>query len=98
MMAVCRIYAEVELADLPVREGKEAKGWLTSVHMEAECAQEHIGVPIKKQEELRALLYTDMKSSSPRSQRRRAQGTAFLEAKGVSTWSRKQAQGTTDQP
>ncbi len=31
-MAVCRIYAEVELADLPVREGKEAKGWLTSAH------------------------------------------------------------------
>ncbi len=38
MMAVCRIYAEVELADLPVREGKEARGWLTSAHMDAECA------------------------------------------------------------
>jgi hypothetical protein len=29
MMGVCRIYAEVELADLPVSKGKEAKGWLT---------------------------------------------------------------------
>jgi hypothetical protein len=26
MMAVCQIYAEVALADLPVREGKEARG------------------------------------------------------------------------
>ncbi len=32
MMEACRIYAEVELADLPVSKGKEAKGWLTSVH------------------------------------------------------------------
>ncbi len=26
MMAVCQIYAEVKLAELPVREGKEARG------------------------------------------------------------------------
>ena len=38
MMAVCQIYAEVELADLPVREGKEAQGWLKSAHQDAERA------------------------------------------------------------
>jgi hypothetical protein len=91
MMAVCRIYAEVELADLPVREGKEAKGWLTSAHQDAECAQDLIGEHIKKKEELRALLYPDMESSSLRSQRRRARGAAFLEAKGAGVKPRKQA-------
>jgi hypothetical protein len=96
MMAVCRIYAEVELADLPVGEGKEAKGWLTSTHMDAECARKHIGARIRKKEELRALLYPDMEDSSPRSQRRRARCAAFLESKGASAWSRKQAQGAAD--
>ena len=43
MMEACRIYAEVELADLPVSEGKKAKGWLTSAHQETERAREHIG-------------------------------------------------------
>ncbi len=47
MMEVCRIYAQVELADLPVSEGKEAKEWLTSTHQEAERAREHIGERIK---------------------------------------------------
>jgi hypothetical protein len=47
MMEVCRIYAEVELADLPVSKGKEAKGWLTSAHQEAERAREHIGERIR---------------------------------------------------
>jgi hypothetical protein len=68
MMTVCRIYAEVELADLPVRQGKEAKGWLTSAHMDADCTRGHIGGHIKKKEELRALLYPGMESSSLRSQ------------------------------
>jgi hypothetical protein len=43
-----RAYAEIELADLPVSKGKEAKGWLTSAHQEAERAQEHIGERIKE--------------------------------------------------
>ncbi len=47
MMAVCRIYAEVELADLPVREGKEALGWLRSAHRNIEYACEHIGMRIR---------------------------------------------------
>ena len=41
MMEACRIYAEVELADLPVSKGKEAKGWLTSAHQEVERARTH---------------------------------------------------------
>jgi hypothetical protein len=57
MMEVCRIYAEVELADLPVSKGKEAKGWLTSAHQEAERAREHIGERIKGMKTLQALLY-----------------------------------------
>jgi hypothetical protein len=91
MMAVCRIYAEVELADLPVRQGKEAQGWLTSVHQDAERAREHIGEHIGKREGLRALLYPDVEDSSPRTQQRRARGRAFLEAKGAGTKPRKQA-------
>jgi hypothetical protein len=77
-MTVCRIYAEVELADLPVLEGKEAKGWLTSAHQDAKHAREHNGGHIKKKEELRALLYPGMKSSSLRSQRSIAQCRVFL--------------------
>jgi hypothetical protein len=38
MMEACRTYAEVELADLPVSKGKEAKGWLTNAHQEVEHA------------------------------------------------------------
>ncbi len=48
--AVCRTYAEVELADLPVREGKEARGWLTSAHQDAERAREHISEHIRRRE------------------------------------------------
>jgi hypothetical protein len=38
MMAVCRIYAEVELADLPVHEGERAQRWLTITHRNIERA------------------------------------------------------------
>jgi hypothetical protein len=91
MMAVCRIYAEVELADLSVREGKEAQGWLTCAHQDAERAQEHIGEHIRKREGLWALLYPDVEDSSPRTQQRRARGRVFLGAKGAGTKPRKQA-------
>ncbi len=91
-MAVCRIYTEVELADLPVWEGKEAKGWLTSPHQDAERTREHIGKHIKRREELRALLYPDMEDSSLRSQQRRARGMVFLEAKGAGAKPRRQAE------
>ncbi len=95
-MAVCRIYAEVELADLPVSEGKEAKGWLTSTHQDAERAREHIGEHIKRKKELRALLYPATERSSHRSQQRRARCVALREAKGVGTKSRKQARDAAD--
>ncbi len=90
-MAVCQIYAEVELADLPVREGKEAKGWLTSAHEDAECAREHIGAHIRKKEELKMLCGPDEESSSLPSRRRKARGGACRKAEGASTRSRKQA-------
>jgi hypothetical protein len=32
MMAVCRVYAEVEWADLPAHEGERAQKWLMSTH------------------------------------------------------------------
>ncbi len=96
MMAVCRIYAEVELADPPVREGKEAKGWQTSAHKDAECAPEHIGARVKEREGLGALLHPDMADSSPHVQRRRARGAAFVEAKSASACSQKKDQGAAD--
>ncbi len=91
MMAVCRIYGEVELADLPVRQGKEAQGWLTSAHQDAERAREHIGEHSRKREGLCALLYPDVENSSPRAQQRRARGRAFVEARGAGMKPRKQA-------
>jgi hypothetical protein len=54
MMAACQIYAETKLADLLVRKGKEAKGWLTSVHKDAEYAQDHNGARLKRSEKLKA--------------------------------------------
>jgi hypothetical protein len=91
MMAVCRIYAEVKLADLSVRERKEAQGWLTCVHQDVQRARGHIGEHIGKREKLRALLYPDAEDSSPRTQKRRARGRVFLGAEGAGTKPRKQA-------
>jgi hypothetical protein len=34
-MTVCQTYAETKLVELPIREGKEARGWLTSPHEDA---------------------------------------------------------------
>jgi hypothetical protein len=56
MVTICQIYMEVGLTDLPFREEKEAKEWLTSAHRDAEHAREHIGARIRKIEELKALL------------------------------------------
>jgi hypothetical protein len=47
LMAVCRTYAEVKVADLPVREREEAQGWLTSAYQEAKRAREHMGECVK---------------------------------------------------
>jgi hypothetical protein len=63
-----------------------------TVHQDAERAQEHIGEHIRRREGLRALFYPDIEDSSPHSQRRRARGKAFLEAKGANAKPRKQAE------
>jgi hypothetical protein len=47
MAEACRIYAEVELADLPVSKGKEAQKWLTGAHENVKRAHEHIGMHIR---------------------------------------------------
>jgi hypothetical protein len=92
MMAVCRVYAEVDLADLPVSKGKEAKGWLTGAHQDAERAREHISERIKRKKVLWALLYPATESLSLRSQHRRARGMALREAKGDGAKPWKQAE------
>jgi hypothetical protein len=53
-MGVCQPYMETKLMNLPVGEGKEARGWLTSAHEDAECAREYIVSFIGRLEELRA--------------------------------------------
>jgi hypothetical protein len=85
LMAVCRIYAEVKLADLPVRERKEAQGWLTSAYQEAKRAREHMGERIKGIEVLRALPCPATEGSPLRSPRRGARGVALCEADGAGT-------------
>jgi hypothetical protein len=92
MMEACRIYAEVELADLPVSKGKEAKGWLTSAHQEAERAREHIGERIKRIKVLQALLYPAPEGSSLRCHRRRTRGRVLREARGAGPEPRDQAE------
>jgi hypothetical protein len=92
MMEVCRIYAEVELADLPVSKGKEPKGWLTSAHQEAEHAREHIGERIKGIKVLQALLCPATEGLSRRSQQRRARGMALRKAKEADAQPEEQAE------
>jgi hypothetical protein len=47
-MAVCRVYAEVEWADLPVHERERAQKWLTSTHEKIERAREHVAMRIRE--------------------------------------------------
>jgi hypothetical protein len=78
MMAVCQIYAEVKLADLPVREGKEAREWLTSMHREVECARGHIGMRIRDAGERGKLLYPSVRRYSHHQQRKRRARVAMF--------------------
>ncbi len=48
MMAVCRIYAEVEWTDLPAHEGERAQKWLMSTHKNIERAREHVVMRIRE--------------------------------------------------
>jgi hypothetical protein len=97
MMAVCQIYAEVKLADLPVREGKEAREWLTSTHGEVECAREHISMRIRNAGERRELLYPSVRRYSHHQQRkRRARVAMFCRARGAGAVSCRQVQNAVD--
>ncbi len=97
MMAVCQIYAEVKLADLPVREGKEAREWLTSTQREVECAREHIGMRIRGAGERRTLLHPPKRRySHHQQQKRRARVAMFYETRGAGAMSRRQAQDAVD--
>jgi hypothetical protein len=92
VMEACRVYAEVELADLPASKGEEAKMWLTSTHQETERTQEHIGERIKRLKVLQALLCPATEGLSPRSQRKRARTMAIREIKGAKAKPKEQAE------
>jgi hypothetical protein len=81
MMAVCQIYAEVELADLPVREGKRARGWLTSAHKDVEYAREQVGARIRSLEELGTLLHPVKDNSSGGAQQEKQAEDAAAQAR-----------------
>ncbi|MFO0000234.1 MAG: hypothetical protein ACK559_03825, partial [bacterium] len=83
VMVVRRMYAEVKLADLSVRERKKALEWLKRTNQEVQRARGHIGQHIAKRERLRALLYPDAEDSSPRTQKRRAGARVCLGAKNA---------------
>jgi hypothetical protein len=80
-MAVCQIYAEVKLADLPVREGKEAREWLTGMHREVECAREHIGTRIRDAGERGELPYPSGGRCSHHQLKRRARIARYCRTK-----------------
>ncbi len=48
MMAICRVYAEVEWADLPAHEGERAQKWLMSTHKNIEHARENVAMRIRE--------------------------------------------------
>ncbi len=89
MVAVCQIYMEVGLANLPVREGKEAKEWLIGAHRDAERTRGHIGARIRRLDELKALLSPGKKGL----QQKRALRAVFWETEGASVMSRRRARG-----
>jgi hypothetical protein len=91
MMAVCRIYAEVELADLPVREGERAQRWLTITHRNIERAREHIGVRIRAAGEWGAPPSLPAGRHSYRQEDRRRAVRATLQAEAAATRARLQA-------
>ena len=48
MAEVCRIYAEIELTDLPGSKGKEAQEWLTDAHGNVKREHERIDMHIRR--------------------------------------------------
>jgi hypothetical protein len=98
MMAVCRIYAEVELADLPVREGERAQKWLTITHRNIERAHEHIGVRIRAAGEWGAPPSLPAGRYLYRQEDRRRAVRATLQAEAAATRARLQAVRTGGMP
>jgi hypothetical protein len=98
MMAVCRIYAEVELADLPVREGKEAQGWLMIMHRNIERTREHIGMRIRGAGEWGAPPSLPVGGYSHRQREKRRAVRATLQAEAAATRARLQAARVTGMP
>jgi hypothetical protein len=91
MMAVCRIYAEVELADLPVHEGERAQKWLMITHKNIERAREHIGMRIRDAGEWGAPPSLPEGRYSCRQRDRRWAVRATLQAEAAATRARLQA-------
>ncbi len=98
MMAVCRIYAEVELADLPVREGKEAQGWLMITHRNIERAREHIGMRIRGAREWGAPPSLPKRRYSYRQKEKRRAIRATFQAETAATRARLQTARATGMP
>jgi hypothetical protein len=91
MMAICRIYAEVELADLPVHEGERAQKWLMIMHRNIERAREHIGMRIRDAGEWGAPPSLPERRYSYRQRDRRRAVRATLQAEAAATRARLQA-------
>jgi hypothetical protein len=98
MMAVCRIYAEVELADLPVHEGERAQKWLMITHKNIERAREHIGMRIRDAGEWGAPPSLPEGRYSYRQRDRRWAVRATLQAEAAATRARLQAVRTGGMP
>jgi hypothetical protein len=94
MMAVCRIYAEVEWADLPAHEGEKAQKWLMITHRNIERAREHVAMRIREAGEWGAPPSLPKGRYSYRQEDRRRVVRATLQAEAAATQVRLQAVGT----
>jgi hypothetical protein len=82
-MAVCRIYAGVKLADLPVREGEEAREWLADMQREVEYARGHISTRIREMRECGEFPYPSGGRYSHYLLKRSARAARFCRAKAT---------------
>jgi hypothetical protein len=91
MMAVCRIYAEVEWADLSAHEGERAQKWLMITHKNIEHAREHVAMRIREAGEWGAPPSLPEGRYSYRQEDRRRTVRATLQAEAAATRVRLQA-------
>jgi hypothetical protein len=94
MMAVCRIYAEVEWTDLLAHEGEKAQKWLMITHKNIERAREHVAVRIRDAGQWGAPPSFSEGRYSYRQEDRRRVIRATLRAEAAATQVRLQAVGT----